>query len=66
MSKDSFSRKPLRAFFPEELPFEEGTGLSRQDPCSRLVFQLILERVLSNNDLEVSEFDFEVSYVDGD
>ncbi|OQX51594.1 hypothetical protein B5M47_00150 [candidate division CPR3 bacterium 4484_211] len=38
--------KFTRIVLPKELPFESGTNLPRQDECTRLTFQLMLERTL--------------------
>lgn len=50
--KSVLKLESVQVFLPEELPFEKGTGLSRLDACSRLTFQLLIERVLPGYALE--------------
>ncbi|MBU0708843.1 hypothetical protein KJ596_03800 [Patescibacteria group bacterium] len=47
MPKESALKlESVKLLLPEELPFEKGTGLANQDACSRLMFQLLIERAL--------------------
>jgi hypothetical protein len=55
--RSAATAKFFQVYLPQSLPFEEGTGLSRRDPCSRLTFQLLVERLLPHHHFNVGRID---------